>query len=157
MRFCRRRGACGPHRLRRDIIAGFPTETEAMFCRSLELIEACGIVHLHASVLAPSRHRRRAHAAVAGAGGPRRARPAAPGRRGRPFAGFLHVEVGATRRALMERGGIARTEQFAPVRPDRPLEPGTIFSVALTAMTAGPGRTPVAAPAAAALEPVFAR
>src|SRR5215469_15190152 len=30
-----------------DLIAGFPTETEAMFDRSLELIEACGLVHLH--------------------------------------------------------------------------------------------------------------
>src|SRR5439155_16523937 len=30
-----------------DIIAGFPTETEAMFARSLDLIEDCGLTYLH--------------------------------------------------------------------------------------------------------------
>jgi threonylcarbamoyladenosine tRNA methylthiotransferase MtaB len=30
-----------------DIIAGFPTETEAMFANSLDLVERCGITYLH--------------------------------------------------------------------------------------------------------------
>ena len=30
-----------------DLIAGFPTETEAMFRNSLALVEDCGLVHLH--------------------------------------------------------------------------------------------------------------
>jgi threonylcarbamoyladenosine tRNA methylthiotransferase MtaB len=30
-----------------DIIAGFPTETEAMFARSLDLVEECGLTQLH--------------------------------------------------------------------------------------------------------------
>ncbi|HWT99130.1 MAG TPA: hypothetical protein VN229_15990, partial [Terriglobales bacterium] len=30
-----------------DIIAGFPTETEAMFVNSLDLVERCGITYLH--------------------------------------------------------------------------------------------------------------
>src|SRR5471030_2045289 len=30
-----------------DIIAGFPTETEAMFARSLDLIDECGLTQLH--------------------------------------------------------------------------------------------------------------
>src|SRR5213075_573601 len=30
-----------------DIIAGFPTETEAMFTRSLDLVDECGLTHLH--------------------------------------------------------------------------------------------------------------
>ena len=30
-----------------DLIAGFPTETEAMFRRSLDLVEECGIAFLH--------------------------------------------------------------------------------------------------------------
>ncbi|MGA0715036.1 MAG: tRNA (N(6)-L-threonylcarbamoyladenosine(37)-C(2))-methylthiotransferase MtaB [Gemmobacter sp.] len=38
-----------------DIIAGFPTETEAMFARSLDLIEDCGIAHLHAFPYSPRR------------------------------------------------------------------------------------------------------
>src|SRR5260370_24350818 len=30
-----------------DIIAGFPTETEEMFARSLDLVDECGLTHLH--------------------------------------------------------------------------------------------------------------
>src|SRR6202021_4052812 len=30
-----------------DIIAGFPTETEDMFSRSLDLVEECGLTFLH--------------------------------------------------------------------------------------------------------------
>jgi threonylcarbamoyladenosine tRNA methylthiotransferase MtaB len=30
-----------------DLIAGFPTETEAMFCRSLDLIAECGLAFVH--------------------------------------------------------------------------------------------------------------
>src|SRR5260370_5429576 len=30
-----------------DIIAGFPTETEAMFARSLDLVDECGLTQLH--------------------------------------------------------------------------------------------------------------
>src|SRR5439155_24222736 len=36
-----------------DIIAGFPTETEAMFSRSLDLVEECGITHLHVFPFSP--------------------------------------------------------------------------------------------------------
>src|ERR1019366_3911238 len=30
-----------------DIIAGFPTETEVMFARSLDLVDECGLTQLH--------------------------------------------------------------------------------------------------------------
>ena len=30
-----------------DIIAGFPTETEAMFENSLRIVEECGLTYLH--------------------------------------------------------------------------------------------------------------
>ena len=36
-----------------DIIAGFPTETEAMFERSLELVEDCGLTWLHVFPFSP--------------------------------------------------------------------------------------------------------
>lgn len=36
-----------------DLIAGFPTETEAMFRKSLDLIDACGISHLHVFPFSP--------------------------------------------------------------------------------------------------------
>ena len=36
-----------------DIIAGFPTETEEMFHRSLDLVEECGLTHLHVFPYSP--------------------------------------------------------------------------------------------------------
>jgi threonylcarbamoyladenosine tRNA methylthiotransferase MtaB len=36
-----------------DIIAGFPTETEAMFARSLDLVDECGLTHLHVFRIRP--------------------------------------------------------------------------------------------------------
>ena len=36
-----------------DIIAGFPTETEEMFAMSLDLVEACGLTHLHVFPFSP--------------------------------------------------------------------------------------------------------
>ena len=36
-----------------DIIAGFPTETEEMFENSLEIVEECGLTHLHVFPFSP--------------------------------------------------------------------------------------------------------
>ena len=36
-----------------DIIAGFPTESEDMFARSLDLVEECGLTHLHVFPFSP--------------------------------------------------------------------------------------------------------
>ena len=36
-----------------DIIAGFPTETEAMFENSLKIVEECGLTHLHVFPFSP--------------------------------------------------------------------------------------------------------
>jgi threonylcarbamoyladenosine tRNA methylthiotransferase MtaB len=112
-----------------DIIAGFPTETESMFARSLDLVEACGLTHLH---VFPFSSR---------AGTPAARMPQVKGdvvkdraRRLREageaaLRRHLDAEVGASRRVLTERGGIARTEQFTAVRLNTPLEPGLILDV----------------------------
>ena len=36
-----------------DLIAGFPTETEAMFQKSLDLVDECGLTHLHVFPFSP--------------------------------------------------------------------------------------------------------
>src|SRR5882757_495095 len=36
-----------------DIIAGFPTETDEMFSRSLDLVDECGLTHLHVFPFSP--------------------------------------------------------------------------------------------------------
>jgi threonylcarbamoyladenosine tRNA methylthiotransferase MtaB len=98
-----------------DIIAGFPTETEEMFSRSQDLVEACDLTFLH---VFPYSKRPGTPAArmpqVAGEKIKERARrlrasgEAALRRR-------LASEIGATRQVLIESDRQGRTEHFLPV------------------------------------------
>jgi len=112
-----------------DIIAGFPTETEDMFARSRELIDACGLTHLHVfpysarpgtpaarmpQVPHPVRKERARLLREAGAAALRR---------------HLDSEIGAHRRVLTESNDMARTEQFTAVRLSAHAEPGEILDV----------------------------
>ena len=99
-----------------DIIAGFPTETEAMFQRSLDLVDACGLTQLHVFPFSPrpgtpaARMPQVAPATVSERARRLRQKGEAALRR------HLDGEVGACRRVLTEAGSIGRTEQFTPVR-----------------------------------------
>ena len=116
-----------------DIIAGFPTETEAMFARSLDLIEACGLTHLH---VFPFSARPRTPAARM----PQLPREIVKERARRLRAGgavalrrHLDAEVGATRRVLTESRERGRTEQFTQVLLAAPAEPGTMIDLEIAA------------------------
>jgi threonylcarbamoyladenosine tRNA methylthiotransferase MtaB len=112
-----------------DIIAGFPTETETMFARSLELVDACGLTQLHVFPFSPR------------PGTPAARMPQVPrevvkerARRLREkgeaaLHRHLDAEIGVHRRVLTETRGLARTEQFTPVRLATPTEPGVIIDV----------------------------
>jgi threonylcarbamoyladenosine tRNA methylthiotransferase MtaB len=98
-----------------DIIAGFPTESEAMFERSLDLVQECDLTFLHVF--------------------PYSARPGTPAARMPQVAGEaikqrakrlramgeaalqrrLAAETGATRKILIESAKQGRTEHFLPV------------------------------------------
>ena len=99
-----------------DLIAGFPTETRAMAENSEKLIDDCGLTFLHVFPFSP--------------------RPGTPAERmpqlgqdivrerarrlreigAQALGRFLDGEIGATREVLVEKGGLARTAQFAAVR-----------------------------------------
>jgi threonylcarbamoyladenosine tRNA methylthiotransferase MtaB len=98
-----------------DIIAGFPTETEAMFERSLELVEECGLTFLHVFPYSP-------RPGTPAARMPQVAGPVIKQRAGRLRAAGetalrkrLASEVGAVREVLIESGTQGRTEHFLPV------------------------------------------
>ena len=101
-----------------DIIAGFPTETEEMFARSIDLVEDCGLTFLH---VFPYSKRPGTPAArmpqVAGVTIKERAKrlrataEAALQRR-------LASELGVTRQVLIESATQGRTEHFLPVAVD---------------------------------------
>jgi len=114
-----------------DIIAGFPTETEAMFCRSLDLIDACGLTHLHVFPFSP-------RPGTPAARMPQVPRPVVKERarrlREKGAARLkLHLdhEIGASRRVLIESAGMGRTEHFTPVRLAQASEPGVILDLTI--------------------------
>jgi len=114
-----------------DIIAGFPTETDEAFARSRELVEECGLTHLH---VFPYSER---------AGTPAARMPQVPHPLRKERARLLRqdgdaalrrhlaAEVGARRRVLTESNQLGRTEQFTPVRLAAPAEPGTILDLTM--------------------------
>jgi threonylcarbamoyladenosine tRNA methylthiotransferase MtaB len=99
-----------------DIIAGFPTETEAMFARSLDLVEECGLTHLHVFPYSPRPGTPAARMPqVRGDVVKERARRLREAGK-QALQRHLAAEVGRRRMVLCESGGIGRTEQFTPVR-----------------------------------------
>jgi threonylcarbamoyladenosine tRNA methylthiotransferase MtaB len=98
-----------------DIIAGFPTETEAMFARSLDLVEECSLTFLHVFPYSPrpgtpaARMPQVATAVVRDRARRLRAAGEAALRK------RLEAEVGATRQVLIESASQGRTEHFLPV------------------------------------------
>ncbi|MGA7312300.1 MAG: radical SAM protein, partial [Pseudolabrys sp.] len=115
-----------------DIIAGFPTESEDMFSRSLDLIDECGLTQLHVF--------------------PFSARPGTPAARMPPLErsivkerarrlrekgqialrAHLEREIGRRRTVLAESRALGRTEQFTPVRLAAPIAPGVILDLTVT-------------------------
>jgi threonylcarbamoyladenosine tRNA methylthiotransferase MtaB len=114
-----------------DIIVGFPTETEDMFARSLDLVDECGLTQLHVFPFSP-------RPGTPAARMPQLDREVIKERARRlrekgdaALARHLGGQVGASRRVLTERGGIGRTEQFTPVRLAAPIEPGVFVDLSI--------------------------
>jgi threonylcarbamoyladenosine tRNA methylthiotransferase MtaB len=120
-----------------DIIAGFPTETEEMFARSLHLIDACGLTYVHAFPFSP-------RPGTPAARMPQVAKADVKARAARlRLAGDLALtrhldgEIGRTARVLVEHGGTARTPQFAQVDvAELSAGVGTFLDLRLTGRTA---------------------
>jgi threonylcarbamoyladenosine tRNA methylthiotransferase MtaB len=114
-----------------DVIAGFPTETEAMFGRSLDLVDECGLTHLHVFPFSPR------------PGTPAARMPQVPREIARErakrlrekgeaaLARHLATETGACRSVLTETDGVGRTEGFTLVRFPMRVPAGEIRDVAI--------------------------
>ncbi|WP_103332123.1 tRNA (N(6)-L-threonylcarbamoyladenosine(37)-C(2))-methylthiotransferase MtaB [Pseudotabrizicola formosa] len=98
-----------------DIIAGFPTETEAMFENSLRLVDECGLTFLHVFPFSPRKGTPAAR--MPQLNGPeiktRAARLRAKGEAA--LTRHLSAQIGQTHRVLMEGPRMGRTEQFTEV------------------------------------------
>jgi threonylcarbamoyladenosine tRNA methylthiotransferase MtaB len=116
-----------------DLIAGFPTESDDAFARSLDLIEACGLTHLHVFPFSP-------RPGTPAARMPQVDRDVIKERAQRlrqrgalALARHLDAEIGTTRRVLTESREGGRTEQFTKVKLTRPAEPGQILDLKMAA------------------------
>jgi threonylcarbamoyladenosine tRNA methylthiotransferase MtaB len=114
-----------------DIIAGFPTETEAMFENSMALVHDCDLTWLHVF--------------------PYSARQGTPAERMPPVAGpvireraarlrasgeaqvraHLNQQIGRTHHVLLESTTMGRTEQFTEVRVSTPGVEGSLVSLCI--------------------------
>lgn len=116
-----------------DLIAGFPTEDEAMFARSLDLVAECGLSFVHVFPYSPR------------PGTPAARMPQLPGnlvseRAGRlrvaaqqAHASHLQARIGQPLSVLTERGNTGRAEDFTLVRFRSETAPGEIVAVAADA------------------------
>ena len=124
-----------------DIIAGFPTETEAMFANSLRLVEECDLTWLH--VFPYSAREGTPAARMPAVNGKaikdRAARLRAAG--DAQVTSHLAAQTGKTHHILMESLRMGRTEQFTEVvfdsdQPESQIVRATITGVAGTQLTA---------------------
>ena len=115
-----------------DLIAGFPTESEAMFDNTLALVADCELAYLHVfpysarertpaakmpQVPVPVRRERAARLRAAGDAA---------------LARFLARLVGGKAEALVETPGRGRTEHYAPIALPPAHAPGTVARVRVT-------------------------
>jgi threonylcarbamoyladenosine tRNA methylthiotransferase MtaB len=115
-----------------DIIAGFPTETEAMFGNSLKLVEECGLTYLHVFPFSP-------RPGTPASRMPKLPKPVVQDRarslreKGKArLDAFLEAEIGAVRSILIETEFMGRTEHFAPVKFAQRMSAGAIVGARVT-------------------------
>lgn len=117
IRFCEEARALRPDMtFGADIIAGFPTETDAMFANSLRLVEECDLTWLHVFPYSPRPGTPAARMPQV-KGGAIKARAAQLRTAGtQQVTRHLAAQIGKSHKILMESPVMGRTEQFTEVR-----------------------------------------
>jgi threonylcarbamoyladenosine tRNA methylthiotransferase MtaB len=115
-----------------DLIAGFPTETDAMFENTLSLVQEAGLSFLHVFPFSP-------RPGTPAARMPQLERGVVKARAERlraagdaALARHLERQVGRTVSGLVERQGLARAEDFTEIAFQGPAEPGMIVDLRIT-------------------------
>jgi len=115
-----------------DFIVGFPTESEEMFAATLDLVDACGLTHLH---VFPFSARPGTPAARMPQVAPQIAKERATRLRDKgddALRRHLDAQTGRTLRLLTERGGAARAADFTMA-----LTPGAEAGLMIDALCTG--------------------
>ncbi len=128
-----------------DIIAGFPTEDDAMFENSLRIIDDCALTFLHVFPFSPrpgtpaARMPQLEQALI-------KRRAALLREKGEArLNAFLQNEIGGTRQVLVETPSTGRTEHFALARFDTVMTPGAVIAARVTGANASSLQVSIAA------------
>jgi threonylcarbamoyladenosine tRNA methylthiotransferase MtaB len=118
-----------------DLIAGFPTETDALFDETLRFVQEAALPYLH--VFPYSERPGTPAARMPSVAKPvRKARAAALRQAGAVAAGrFFAGQIGHVVSLLTESDASGHTEHFAPVRLAQPLAPGRLVRAIVTGST----------------------
>ncbi|MFN4210931.1 MAG: tRNA (N(6)-L-threonylcarbamoyladenosine(37)-C(2))-methylthiotransferase MtaB [Devosia sp.] len=118
-----------------DIIAGFPTEDDAMFENTLRIVTEADLTYLHVFPYSP---REGTPAARMPQVDPQIARKRAARLRqtgGMQLAKLSSARLGQVENVLIERNDLGRTEQFLPIAVPG-TQPGELLAVRVTGVTA---------------------
>ena len=120
-----------------DIIAGFPTETEQMFCQSLALVDEIGLSHLHVFPFSarPGTPAARMPRVPGNEVKERAARLRAKGEAA--MAAFLEGRIGRQARVLVEKDGFGHCEHYLPVRLSGDALTGSVRQAGITGVADG--------------------
>jgi len=132
IKFCQdARAACPDIVFGADFIVGFPTETEEMFRRTLQMVEECGLTHLHVFPFSPRPHTPAARMPQVA---PQLAKERASRLREagqRSLERHLTAQYGKRLSILAERGGMGRAPDFTPAHTPSAL-PGAMVDMIVT-------------------------
>ena len=116
-----------------DLIAGFPTETDAMFANSVRLVEDCGLAYCHVFPFSPRKGTPAARMPQLD-GALIKARAAELRAAGDiALARHLARHIGRTADVLVEKNGFGRLADFAPVAFAGPGAAGDIMAMTIAA------------------------
>ena len=117
-----------------DLIAGFPTETEAMFQRSMDLVNEAGLSSLHVFRFSPRMGTPAARMPQLDSSLVKE-RAARLRAKGEDVARHQRLSLVSSRQTLLvERTGMGRSECFMPVDFDGDAEPATFLHCRITGM-----------------------
>ena len=118
-----------------DLIAGFPTESEAMFDNTLSLVDEAGLSFLHVFPFSPRKGTPAARMPQLAAGLARERAQRLRAKGAAMEAARLGSLLGQTQEVLVEKGGKGHTPCYAPVRVDGAR--GSIVRTRLIAVESG--------------------
>ena len=119
-----------------DIIAGFPTEDDAMFDNTLRIVEEADLTYLHVFPYSPREGTPAARMPQVDKGLAKRRAAMLRAVGERQVAKLQASRIGMVENVLIERDGLGRTEQFLPVAVAG-TQPGELLAVRVTGAGAG--------------------